>query len=106
MTHGPDCAITGLAERRIANQIARVHRGTWGATTGLEIITTSLARQMLLSGLTPDAVAGALARCVLAHPSETAADAPKASRTLVALTAACVARAAREQTAANPARSA
>ena len=98
MTHEPACALTALAERRIANQLARVYRGTWGAKKGLELITTSLAHQMLVNGLSPDAIAGALARCVLAHPNATGAAATSnASRSLVALTAACVAQAARER---------
>ncbi len=95
---GPDGALTDAAERRMANQIARVFRGTYGATTGLRIIATSLARQMLVTGMSPDMVAGALARCVLTHPDQADARTASASRMLVALTAECVARAARDET--------
>lgn len=103
---GPDGGLTGAAERRMANQIARVHRGTYGATTGMQTIAVSLARQMLVAGLSPDAVERALARCVLSHPDPTGPNSANASRRLVALTTECVARAVREQRAARrPARS-
>jgi hypothetical protein len=98
----PDGALTDAAERRMANQIARVFRGTYGATTGFRIIATSLARQMLVAGASPDAIAGALARCVLAHPNQAGAGTASASRMLVALTAECVARAALEETTPPP----
>lgn len=98
---GPDGALTDAAERRMANQIARVFRGTYGATTGLRIIATSLARQMLVAGVSPDAIAGALARCVVTHPDQAGARTAGATRMLVALTAECVARAARDETTAR-----
>ena len=101
MHFGPDGALTDAAERRMANQIARVHRGTFGATTGMQIITTSIARQMLVAGVSSDAVAGALARCVMSHPNPTAANPAKASQLLLALTTECVARAVREESAAR-----
>ena len=106
MNDGPDGALTDAAERRMSHQIARVFRGTYGATTGLRIIATSLARQMLAAGVAPDAIAGALARCVLTHPAEANAGTASASQLLVALTADCVARASLDEaTARRPTRS-
>jgi hypothetical protein len=101
MYFGPDGALTDAAERRMVNQIARVHRGTFGAATGMQIIATSVARQMLVAGLSSATIARTLARCVLSQPNPTAANPEKASRMLVALTAECVARAVREDTAAR-----
>ncbi|HEU4989459.1 MAG TPA: hypothetical protein VFT41_06740 [Gemmatimonadaceae bacterium] len=97
MHFGPNGALTDVAERRMANQIARVHRGTFGATMGMRIVATSVARQMLVAGLSSDAVTRTLARCVLAHPNPTGTNPAKASRRLVALTTECVARAVREE---------
>ncbi len=98
MDDGPDSALTAAAERRLSHQIARVFHGTYGATTGLRIISTSLARQMLVAGVSPDAIAGALARCVRTHPHEAGPHTASATRMLVALTAECVARAALDET--------
>ena len=96
MNHEPDSALPDVAERRMANQLARVFRGTYGATAGLRVVTTSVAHQMLVAGRSPDVVAGALARCVLTHADRTGADVADTSRKLVALTAECVVTAARD----------
>jgi len=97
---GPDGALTDAATRRMSNQIARAFRGTFGAATGMETVTTSLARQLLAAGLSADAVARLLANCVLTHPDRPAVDRKRVAGTLVALTDRCVAAAALEAAAA------
>lgn len=95
MSYGPGGALTDAAARRMSNQIARVYRGTYGATTGLQTIMTSLARQMLVAGQSPDTIAQTFAHCVLAHSDRPPADSRNAeSQMLVALTRQCVAQAA------------
>jgi len=97
MSYGPSGALTDAAARRMSNQIARVYRGTYGATTGLQTIMTSLARQMLIAGQSPDAIAQTFTHCVLAHSDRPAAESQNAeSRMLVALTRQCVEQAALE----------
>lgn len=69
MAGGLDSALTDAASRRMANQLARAYRGTFGARTGLRIIVLPLARQMIRGGVSPDAANDVLERCVLDHPS-------------------------------------
>jgi len=97
MSYGPSGALTDAAARRMSNQIARVFRGTYGATTGLQTIMTSLARQMLVAGQSPDTIAQTFTHCVLAHSDGPGAESRNAeSRMLLALTRQCVAQAALE----------
>lgn len=90
------------AARRLANQIARAYRGTYGARAGFHTIVTSVTRQMLHAGSSPDTVARAVEHEVLTHPDRPAAGAPARgtekvdSRMLVELTRKCVADVALE----------
>lgn len=56
------------AMRRLSNQIGRAYRGTYGATTGLRTLVQVMARQLLVAGSTPQAVARAFEECVVSHP--------------------------------------
>lgn len=89
------------AARRLATQLARAYRGTYGAKTGLRTVVTSIARQLLLAGLPYATVAQTLERCVLEHPARHQGDGPHLltgephTQMLVELTRACVDEAAR-----------
>lgn len=95
-TEGLDGVLSDAATRRLANQLARAHRGTYGARTGLRMIVRSVARQMIQAGSSPEAVASTFEHYVLNHPSCDVADARTAvadklnARTLVELTQECV----------------
>jgi hypothetical protein len=101
----PLAPLSDAAGRRLANQIDRVFRGTYGARTGLQTIVTALARQMLTNGSSPAAIMRTFEGCVLNHPAQLARD-PRSTLTddpnwtlLVELTRQCVADAALETTA-------
>ena len=110
MADGLDSALTDAASRRMANQLARAYRGTFGASTGLRIIVLPLARQMIRGGVSPDAANGVLERCVLDHPSRTTGDAQQPmggaahSGVLIDLMHECVAAAVLECAPATPSR--
>ena len=97
-----DGALSSVEARRVANQIERVLNGTFGAESGLRMIVRSIARQLLVAGSSPEDVSLALEREVLDHPASRAADrrddgtARVNSKTLIALTRACVAEVASE----------
>jgi hypothetical protein len=98
-------AISDVAARRLANQLSRAFRGTYGARTGLRTIVRSVARQMLAGGASHAAIARALEDSVLNHPAREAGDQHTAvtdkshSLLLIELTRECVAEAAVEATA-------
>jgi hypothetical protein len=81
------------AMRRLSNQIDRAYRGTYGAKTGLRILVRTMARQLLVGGSTPSAVARALEECVLSHTAH-GTDNPQTraidSQVLVEVTRECV----------------
>lgn len=104
-----DSSLTEAAARRMANQLARAYRGTFGARTGLRIIVLPLARQMIRDGVSADVANGVLERCVLDHPSRVVADVQHSmtgvahSEVLIDLMHECVAAAVLEcATAARP----
>jgi hypothetical protein len=96
----PDAAV-----RRLSNQIARAFRGTYGANTGLRTIVQSVARQLLVAGSSPEAVARIMEQAVRNHPGAAAGDRPNIVRggshttMLVELTRECVTKVALEATA-------
>lgn len=110
MAGGLDSALTDAASRRMANQLARAYRGTFGARTGLRIIVLPLARQMIRDGISPDAANGVLERCVLDHPSRTIGESQPSidggahSGMLIDLMHECVAAAVLECAPATPSR--
>src|ERR1041385_200511 len=57
--------LNDAATPRLANQVARAYSGRFGARSNLRMIVRSAARQMLLAGASPDAVASTLERYVL-----------------------------------------
>src|SRR5262245_40342693 len=92
-------ALPPAAMRRLSNQIGRAYRGTYGAKTGLRILASAVARQLLVGGSTPEAVARAFEECVLNHavlgagdPETRATD----SQRLVDVTRECVTEVANE----------
>lgn len=84
------------ARRRLANQIARALRGTYGAKTGLRTLVSTMAGDLLARGATTDAVAKTFEECVLAHPlpvdstPQTVVAGQASSATLVELVRECV----------------
>ena len=110
MTHGLEAVVPDAAARRLSNQVARVHNGTYGAGIGLRTLVRLTSAQMLRAGASPDAVARALSDLVLACPEPVGADPPIAAdpgdrvRAMLALTAEYVADVA-DQMAAHPANS-
>jgi hypothetical protein len=110
MAGGLDSALTDAASRRMANQLARAYRGTFGARTGLRIIVLPLARQMIRGGVSPDTANDVLERCVLDHPSRITGDAQPPmegaahSEMLIDLMHECVAAAVLECAPAAPSR--
>jgi hypothetical protein len=44
-----------------------VFRGTYGAKIGLQVLATSLTRQLLLGGFSPEVIARAFENCVVRH---------------------------------------
>ena len=110
MAGGLDTALTDAASRRMANQLARAYRGTFGARTGLRIIVLPLARQMIRGGVSPDVANDVLERCVLDHPSRVIGDAQRSmegvahSGMLIDLMHECVAAAVLECAPAAPSR--
>ena len=104
---GRQAVVPDAAARRLSNQIARAHSGTYGAQAGLQTLAKSVSLQMLRAGWSPDAVARALADYVLscsAAPTMDAGiamnDATRLDR-LVVLTTECVVDAAVEMAARN-----
>lgn len=72
----PPAGLSDAAARRLANQLARAFRGTYGARTGLRTIVKGLVREMRNSGMPPADVAALLEECVLSHPARPAGDPP------------------------------
>lgn len=101
-TEGFDGVLSDAATRRLANQLARAYRGTYGAQSGLRMIVRSVARQMLQAGSSAEVVSRTFERYVREHPSSDASDAHRPvweklnSTTLVELARECVADVARE----------
>lgn len=93
-------AISLASERRLANQIGRAFRGTFGAKIGLRTIMRSVAAEMLATGASAESVTRALEMCVLHHPARIDADShtfvagASHSTTLVQLACECIADAA------------
>jgi hypothetical protein len=89
--------------RRVAKQVSRVHRGVYGARTGLRTLVKSVARPLLLAGHPAGAVADALVHCVADQPAGVPADAQNVvtghaqSQTLIELTRRCVSEVALER---------
>lgn len=98
----PDVAVLpAIAVRRLSTQIGRAFRGTYGANAGLRTIVQATARELLLAGATPHAVARAFAECVERHLAHLASDQREmttkvSSAGLVAVTRECVALVALE----------
>jgi hypothetical protein len=59
--------LTDQSRRRLANQVARAYRGTYGARTGLRSLGRLVALRMIGEGWSSEAVTAALARVVLDH---------------------------------------
>ena len=102
---GREAVVPDAAGRRLSNQVARAHSGTYGARAGLRTLARSVSLQMLRAGWSPDAVAHALRNHVLsctAPPTIDAAvainDATRLSG-LAVLTAECARDAAVEMAA-------
>lgn len=106
----PAPLLSAAAARRVANQLERTFRGTYGAKTGLRAIVKVLARQMMRSGATQEAAAKTFERCVQEHPSCMGADdknlvtGESRLQSLLELTDECVAEVALEFTAGAPPR--
>ena len=72
-----DCSsaiVPAAAGRRLSTQVARAYRGTYGARIGLRTLVKSVSVQMVRNGLSPDAVARALAEYVVSCPAPTGCD--------------------------------
>jgi hypothetical protein len=108
MADEPITILPDAAARRVANQLVRAFRGTYGANTGLRTIVRSVAHQLLAAGSSAETVARMLETAVRSHPGAAAGDRPNivlaGSHTtmLVDLTRECVSKAAREVTASKP----
>jgi hypothetical protein len=95
ITEGRDAVVPTAAARRLSNQIARVHSGTYGAGTGLRTLMRLASAQMLRAGSSREAVARALSDLVrncpapLANPALEINSANHAT-SLIAMTAECV----------------
>ena len=59
--------LSGIAARRLSNQIDRAHRGTFGAQTGLQTIVKAVAREMLRGGASPDVISAAITNHLVNH---------------------------------------
>ena len=68
ITDRHDAVVPTAAARRLSNQVARVHNGTYGAGAGLRTLVRLTSAQMLRAGASPDAVARALSDLVLRCP--------------------------------------
>lgn len=67
---GPNRSIlSGIAARRLSNQIDRAHRGTFGAETGLRTIVKAVAREMTRGGASVDVVLAAITNHLVNHPA-------------------------------------
>ena len=66
--------LSGIARRRLSNQIDRGYRRTFGATAGLRTIVESVAREMLRAGGSRDIVATAITNYLVDHPARLAAE--------------------------------
>jgi hypothetical protein len=65
---GPNRTIlSGIAARRLSNQIDRAHRGTFGAQTGLQTIVKAVAREMRRAGASPDVISATITNHVVNH---------------------------------------
>ncbi len=60
--------LSDAAAQRMANQLSRAYRGTFGAEVGLRTIAGSVATQLLGVGVSRAAAARALDECVTEHP--------------------------------------
>lgn len=91
--------VPAASGRRLASQIGRAFRGTFGAKTGLRTLMQSIAEKMLADGVTAQGVAQAFEACVMQHPARTGCDSPSLisgkppSAVLVGLATECVAAA-------------
>lgn len=101
-TERAEFAVPDAAARRIANQIARTHRGTFGASAGLATVVRSVSLQMLRAGSPQDEVSRALTEYVencsaaVAGDSQRPIDDARRRNLLVTLTANCVSDVAAE----------
>ena len=98
---GDVCSATlsDAATRRLANQIERAVRGTYGARTGLRTLVASIGQQMMAAGHSRETIAQIFEHCVLDHASRTndaqlsehsdAARTHAESRTLIELAREC-----------------
>jgi hypothetical protein len=66
--------LSGIAQRRLSNQIDRGYRRTFGARAGLRAIVESVAREMLRAGGSRDTVATAITCYLVAHPARLSAN--------------------------------
>jgi hypothetical protein len=74
MTEGREAVVPDAAARRLSNQVARVHNGTYGAGIGLRTLVRLASVQMLRAGASPEAVARALSDLVLNCPGAATAN--------------------------------
>ena len=101
-TEGREAVVPEAAARRIANQVARAYRGTYGARTGLRTLVNSVSVQMLRGGSSADAVVRAIVDLVRTCPipaidgSPTAISDPLSADALAELTAEYASSAAME----------
>ena len=65
--------LSGIARRRLSNQIDRGYRRTFGARAGLRTIVESVAREMLRAGVPRDVIAKAITNYLVDHPARLAA---------------------------------
>lgn len=100
-TISPPLILPRVAAHRLANQLTRVFRGTYGAKTGLQVLAATLTRQLLVGGFSPDMIASAFENCVVCHPcvlDERDATTRRAETAmLIAMTRASVASVVRER---------
>ena len=62
--------LSGIATRRLSNQIDRANRGTFGAQTGLRTIVKAVAREMMRAGTSSDVVSAAITNYLVNHPTQ------------------------------------
>jgi hypothetical protein len=104
----PALVLPRVAAHRLANQLTRVFRGTYGAKTGLQALAAALTRQLLVGGFSPDMIARAFENCVVCHPAvrdaRGGATRHAETATLIAMTTASVASVVRERAERRPTR--
>jgi hypothetical protein len=72
---GPGSGVlSGIARRRLSNQIDRGYRRTFGARAGLRTIVASVAREMLRAGASRPVVAAAITQFLVDHPARLSAN--------------------------------